>query len=189
MSIFKTFANLFLASLVLMSFFCEKEEDDNDTNQSLDSGNIEVDGYWFVFENISTNEADTFKYGNFDTETTNYDTIRLDRSTNATTEVFYDAKIMFFKGQDNVTSEIRDNGFDYIVCYRGLNIDHIRLQERDKDINDRILGLESEWTTVGGSNQNVIGDIRITLNYQRNKENLCDAGVRVFDFTVPYLLY
>lgn len=192
MSIFKTFANLFLASLVLMSFSCEKEEEKKiggDNDQPLDSGDIKVDGYWFIIENPSNpgQPIDTFKYGSFDTETANYDTIRLEREINSDKD--FNAFIRFYDGSNDVTQQIRNNGYDYIVCYRDMDTDELRLNDRDLDVNDKILGLESEWSTVGGINQNVVGTVRITLNYQVNKESLCDAGVRIFNATVPYKLY
>lgn len=178
------FINYFvLAGIVLMSFSCEKEKDEPENeNPPTDRGDVEVDSYWFIFEDVSSQIKDTFKYGKFGTNTMRYDTIRLNRqsSNNA-----YSASIQFFDGQQNVTNHIETNGFNYIVCYRGNNTDHIRLEDRNRDSNNNILGLKSNWgvESVG------TGDIRITLNYQRNKENLCDGGVRIFEATVPYKLY
>ena len=186
MSILKTIAKLFLASFILMSFSCEKEEE---KKIGLDSGDIRVDGYWFIIENPSNpgQPVDTFKYGNFDTETATYDTIRLEREINSDKD--FNAFIRFYDGSNDVTQQIRNRGYDYIVCYRDMDTDELRLNDRDLDVNDKRLGLESEWSTVGGIDQNVVGTVRITLNYQVNKEGLCDAGVRIFNATVPYKLY
>src|SRR5690554_3518118 len=101
MSILKTIEKLFLASLILMSFSCEKEEErkiGGNNNQPIDKGDIEVDGYWFIFENPSNagQPIDTFKYGNFDTETATYDTIRLERKINSDKD--FKAFIRFYDG-------------------------------------------------------------------------------------------
>lgn len=187
---FKFMRYFALAGIVLMSFSCEKEKDEPENeNPPTDRGNIEVDGYWFIFEDVSSQVKDTFKYGKFGTDTLKYDTIRLDRFVNSSIEKQYAAEIQFFDSQQNVTEQIKDKGFNYIVCYRGADTDYIRLENRNRDANGYILGLESEWYTKGGANQNVMGSVRVTLNYQTNKENLCDGGVRIFDVTVPYKLY
>ena len=101
----------------------------------------------------------------------------------------YSASIKFFLDKTDVTDQIENSGNNYIVCYRDMNTNNLRLNDSNFDSNGLKLGTETTWQVVNdqasGSNGN--GIVKITLNYiHLGKEGLCDAGVRIFEGTINY---
>jgi hypothetical protein len=101
----------------------------------------------------------------------------------------YSASIKFFLDTTDVTDQIENSGSNYIVCYREMNTNNLRLNDSNFDSNGLKLGTETTWQVLNdqasGSSGN--GIVKITLNYiDLGKEGLCDAGVRIFEATINY---
>jgi hypothetical protein len=185
---YKILSYFTIISIVLMSFSCEKEKDEPENEfPPTDRGEVEIDSYLFMVTDLSTQAVDTFKYGNFDTETATYDTLRWE--TISSSQKSYAAKIEFYNNGQEVNSKIITNEQDYIVCYREYFNDDLRLEDRNLDSDDRILGIESDWKAVNNSNSRGSGEMRITVNYQPLvKDGLCEPGVMIFEASVPYVI-
>jgi hypothetical protein len=103
--------------------------------------------------------------------------------------VRYSATVNFYQDQQEVTSIIRQNYDDYIVCYRSYNTNELELNFLERDTDGYLLGLESRWASYIRPNSDTTGEghIKITLNYQPLRKNdLCDPGIRIFEAQMPY---
>jgi hypothetical protein len=101
----------------------------------------------------------------------------------------YSASIKFFLDMTDVTDQIENSGNNYIVCYREMNTNNLRLNNSNSDSNGLNLGTETTWQVLNDqtSGSNGKGIVKITLNYiHLGKEGLCDAGVRIFEGTINY---
>ncbi|MFT6166858.1 MAG: hypothetical protein ACJASF_001551 [Vicingaceae bacterium] len=101
----------------------------------------------------------------------------------------YSGSIKFFKDSMDVTSLIKDAASRYVVCYREMDTDNLRISERNNDSDGVTFGIEALWSVIDerarGNTGN--GQVKITLNYnQLQKIGLCDTGVRIFEGTINY---
>lgn len=185
---YKILSYFALISIVLMSFSCEKDKDEpEDENPPTDRGDVEIDSYLFIITDLSSQEVDTFKYGDFDTETDKYDTLRWKAVQSS--ERTYSAKIEFYNNGEEVNSKIIANEQDYIVCYWEFYTNDLEPFDISEDSDGRRLGLETKWRVIDNNESIGSGDFRITVNYQSLvKDNLCDPGVRIFEAKVPYII-
>lgn len=198
MDIFKkVFFFIFLISSVGFLASCE-DDDDNDDEPipEVDRGNVHPNRFKFEFvrSNDTTDKA-TYEFYDLDGKGGN-DPIKADtlifNIANAGGKVEYFGNIEFFKDSTNLTSEILNLSQKYMVCYRNQYGEELRPFNFSRDVNNVILGLSAEWEALDLLNDPIAtgeGDLRITLNYNiLRKDGTCDAGVRVFDGTVPYKL-
>ena len=101
----------------------------------------------------------------------------------------YSAVTRFYLDDVDVTERIEAKGENYIVCYRQGNTLNLRVQDTNLDKNGLKLGTTSNWQTLDdtGNGGNGSGTLKVTLNYLHlRKEGICDAGVRIFEASIPY---
>lgn len=101
----------------------------------------------------------------------------------------YDASIKFFFNSLDVTDQIEAKGSNYIVCYRDMVNQNLRLNDSNLDANGLKLGTITTWQVLNdrGTSTGGNGNVRLTLNYiHLRKEGICDAGVRIFESTIFY---
>jgi len=175
---------------------CEKEDEEEETVfPATDLGPVEVNRVRLIFStefnNIKTVE-DTAEIYDPDGMGGNapiiLDSLIIRRVNSANAAQFYVGDIQLLNGESDVTSTVRSNDEDFIVCYRSFNTDELNLRLRDKDSDGITLGLGTEWNTKV-ANTSGRGIIRVTVNYQPLRKNgLCDAGIRKFDYNIPYRL-
>jgi hypothetical protein len=177
--------SLLTVCFVLSFLSCKDDDSDDSEFPETDRGDVVVDSYLFILEDIKTNQKDTFGYGNMSTTGATYDTIFWRTNLNQIRN--YEAEIRYFDNGVDVTQKIKNQGTSYINCYREFETKDIELRNRGRDSNSDILGIETEWFVKNNSPTNGLGVIKISLNYQSlDKTNLCDSGVRIFEATPPY---
>jgi len=194
------FPYLFLIfSLILTGLSACEEDDDDPTDEfpQLDRGDTEVERMVIRFSEMQGNTlvfADSAEVVDQDGPGGNpaqiIDSLEIDWFDNFNNLIEYRADIDFYLNGNLVDSIIENNYEDYIVCYRRYNTSELTLLDRNNDPDGNEFGMITEWETKGGpGNSSGVNTLFITLNYQPlRKENLCDAGIRIFETNLPYRL-
>jgi hypothetical protein len=103
------------------------------------------------------------------------DTIVCDSTEN------YNGEIQFFNGDEDITTEIRNEGSEHFVCYSGPTSDVLDIKATDSD-GKFAIGLSTEWKPAKKSG----GMVRIILKHQpKSKDGTCDKGETDVDVTFP----
>lgn len=189
---FKLFATILFIGLFSA---CINDDEGTETPEPspIERGDVEVNRFEITFTPKSGGGASkTFEFNDPDglggnPPVTN-DIWKLDYSRSGGIKT-YDAEIKFFNGNVEVTDQIESKPSNYIVCYRGMNTQDLRLNDSNLDDNGLRLGTITTWQVLhvfGSAGQNK-GNLKISLNYiHLRKEGICDAGVRIFESSLNY---
>lgn len=189
--------NLYLPILFVLSLFTACITDDDGAKPPLapptQRGNTEVNRFEITFTSRSGGGgSQIFEF---------YDTDGVNGNAPAVNEVWslqyagfggvrsYKASIKFFLDGTDVTDIIENSSTKYIVCYREMNTNNLRLNDSNFDSNGLKLGTETTWQVLNdqASSGSGNGIVKISLNYiHLGKEGICDAGVRIFEGTINY---
>lgn len=190
---------LYLLLLLPLGFVmsCDKDDDkDEDPIPAVDRGNVHPNRIKFEFINSSdTTKKFTYEYYDIDGSGGQnpivMDTIMLEIA-NTGGVANYKGEVKFYRDSALLNSQIRSLGHKYIVCYRDQYFYEFEPSNFDRDANNVVLGLKADWEIEDRpSDQSATGqgNLRVTLNYNiLAKDGTCDAGVLVFDGTLPYKL-
>ena len=161
--------------------------------QGIQRGDVEVNRFIISFTPKSGGGAvKSFEFydpdGNAGNAPLINETWTLDYSTSGGNKP-YDATIKFYSDSVEVTNQIEAKNTKYIVCYKGMNTNNLRLNDSDLDDDGIKLGITTSWQVLDdqGNSSNGLGNVKVTLNYiHLRKDGLCDAGVRIFESTINY---
>ncbi len=179
---------LLLISVIAVS--CEKDDDNSLPITPVDQGSIFPNKLRItIIQKNDTTKRETYTFYDADGIGGNppqiLDTVIFPIGVNAS-QATYNAELEFFKDNQSLNQSIRNSGTKYVVCYREFDFFDLALNGRDKDVNGDNLGLNSEWIS---KRRTATGTIKISMNYnQQTKDGTCDAGSRVFEGYVPFLL-
>lgn len=96
----------------------------------------------------------------------------------------YLAAIQFFNGDNDITTEIKNEGSEHLVCYTGPTSDILAISYNDSD-GKYPIGLETKWQAVKISS----GLVRINLKHQpKSKNGTCDPGESDVDVSFPFFI-
>jgi hypothetical protein len=96
----------------------------------------------------------------------------------------YSGELQFFNGDNDITSEIKNEGEEHFVCYSGPTTDVLEITYKDSD-GKYAIGLSTEFKAGKKSS----GLLRTTLKHQaKNKNGTCDPGETDVDVTFPFLI-
>jgi len=160
-----------------------KDSDDDPVFPPLDVGDVTSNRILISFTEAGKPATlATFEYYSPNGALANVDTIRLVR-TGSGGIVRYESAINFLMDNDTMTAKVEARKESYIVCYRNLNGDNLRVGDFNLDKNRVPLGTTAMFSAVNEGT----GSIRITMNYQpTGKEGLCDPGTRIIEAIMPY---
>lgn len=98
--------------------------------------------------------------------------------------VNYNGDLQFFNGDEDITSEIKNEGEEHFVCFTGPASDVLEIIYKDND-GKYPIGLSTEWKAKRKS----AGLIRIALKHQpKSKDGTCNPGETDVDVTFPLFL-
>lgn len=190
--------SIFITLGILLStvfYSCKDDKEEVQVFPTIDRGHTEVNRMIMTFNRVVGNTTifeDSIVIYDLDGEGGNppivLDTLELTQSSQQNATIDYEANLRFYVDGTEVNGIINANYDDYIVCYRDYQFQEIQLLSRNNDPDGNPLGLYSEWQTKGSTTKGM-GTIRLTLNYQPLAKNgLCDAGVVIFEYKLPYRL-
>jgi hypothetical protein len=103
------------------------------------------------------------------------DTIACDSGIN------YNSELQFFNGDNDITTEIKNEGGEHFVCFTGPATDVMEIIYKDSD-GTYPIGLSAEWKVK----KKTTGIIRIALKHQpKTKDGTCSPGETDVDVTFP----
>ncbi|MEQ8624589.1 MAG: hypothetical protein RJQ00_07040 [Vicingaceae bacterium] len=184
--------SLFLTLSVLIFSACGDDDlvDEPDDFPPIDRGDIQANRYFLTFTQKSdTSKSQTVEF---------YDPDGIGGAAPITRELlelkkpsgsffYYSSSIKIFNDSVDVTDQVIAQQTEYIICYRGYDVNNLTGGDWNEDFNGIQLGTEGEWSTSDKLGNNGSGEIRVTLNYQpTGKDGLCDPGIRILDGSIPY---
>ncbi len=94
----------------------------------------------------------------------------------------YLAAIQFFNGDNDITTEIKNEASEHLVCYTGPTSNILAIAYNDSD-GQYPIGLETKWQAGKISS----GLVRINLKHQpKSKNGTCDPGESDVDVSFPF---
>lgn len=189
-----------LGILITILLFQTACRDDDGTQPPefppLNRGTIEANRIQVTFSpRNDPNNQTTFEYYDMDGPGGNdpimNETIMLNRPIVG--EFFtYSCSVRIFQDNVDVTDNLRNLETSYAICYRDVDSRNLRLTDRDLDSEGKPIGLLAEFVTrdegASSNPSNGSGTLRITLNFQQEKDGTCDAGIRILEAPMNYQL-